>query len=113
MGAQRAADGAERERHLELAFEGASPSREAPRRERARSGRERAAYAWAPASTARQSLPVASDDGVDAVHDALVVRRGAVRIELGEARRERDAARDRRRPSVVVAPSAVDGDARA
>ena len=104
--AERAAHGAERERHLELADEAvavAAPDGErrvaaAARRERVRAGLD-----GAPVVAGRHH------DGVDAVHDALVVRRGAVRIELGEAGRVDDAVDDRRSASRLRASFAEDG----
>src|SRR5581483_7348372 len=50
-------------------------------------------------------------DGVDAVHDALVVRRRAVRIELGEARRRDDAVAHARAVELAVGQK-LDGNAR-
>ena len=91
--AQRAADGADGQRQLDAADEVArAVVGDAP-------GGERAVAAVPPCGgegvgAGLDGAPVVAggdDHGVDAVHDALVVRGGAVGIELGEARRGDDA----------------------
>jgi hypothetical protein len=96
MNAQSAADDAERQRHLQLPHQ---------------------ILAVSPPHGERQSR---EHHCVDAVHDALVVSRGAVRIELGEARGGGDAVNDGAHLEVTGAPLGrcacwwrVDGSVRA
>ncbi len=96
--AERPADGAEGHRQLEAALEVvASAAPDGQGRVAPRAGRERvgACLDGAPVVAGRDH------DGVDAVHDALVVRGRAVRIELREARRVDDAVDDVRRRSMA------------
>ena len=91
---QRAADGADRHRHLEAADEVVAvgaPDRERPVAPVGGGERVRARLDAAPVVAGRDH------DRVDAVHDPLVVGGGAVGIVLGEARGGDDRRRGRPR----------------